>query len=197
MLAGGVCLACVPPLPNNSPGRAWPDSAPLSVVIYVCGVGSNAPSPELLRRDATKVHIILTDLWQGRCPASWTLLVVIIPFEPSSRPLHFYLFKGAALWREGPRSPYFTFFYQACLYVDGAVSFLVFPCKRKTGCPSNIWLDSLLESVYSLKACPALLPGAPILACPSDYLLRKGPILPDGVPGRPEAYRHAQTDGFC
>ena len=28
MLAGGVCLACVPPLPNNSPDRAWPDSAP-------------------------------------------------------------------------------------------------------------------------------------------------------------------------
>ena len=30
MLAGGVCLACVPPLPNlNSPDRVWPDSAPL------------------------------------------------------------------------------------------------------------------------------------------------------------------------
>ena len=28
MLAGGVCLACVPSLSNNSPGRAWPDSAP-------------------------------------------------------------------------------------------------------------------------------------------------------------------------
>ena len=28
MFAGGVCLACVPPLPNNSPDRAWPDSAP-------------------------------------------------------------------------------------------------------------------------------------------------------------------------
>ena len=27
MLASGVCLACVPPLPNNSPDRAWPDSA--------------------------------------------------------------------------------------------------------------------------------------------------------------------------
>ena len=26
MLAGGVCLACMPPLPNNSPDRAWPDS---------------------------------------------------------------------------------------------------------------------------------------------------------------------------
>ena len=125
MLSGGVCLACVPPLPNNSPDRAWPDSAPLSVAIYVCGVGGNAPSPEFFRRDATKVHIILTDLRQRRCPVSWTLLVVIIPCEPSPRSLQFYLYKGAALWREGLRSPYFTF-YQACLNVDGAVSFLVF-----------------------------------------------------------------------
>ena len=121
MLSGGVCLACVPPLPNNSPDRAWPDSTPLSVAIYVvCRVGSNAPSPEFLHRDATKVHII-----RRRCPVSWTLLVVIIPFEPSPRPLLFYLYKGVALWCEGPRSPYFTF-YQACLYVDGAVSSLVF-----------------------------------------------------------------------
>ena len=28
MLTGGVCLACVAPLPNNSPDRAWLDSAP-------------------------------------------------------------------------------------------------------------------------------------------------------------------------
>ena len=84
-----------------------------------------ALSPEFLRRDATKVHIILTDLRQRRCPISWTLLVVIIPFEPAPRPLQFYLYKGAALLREGPRSPYFTF-YQACLNVDGAVSSLVF-----------------------------------------------------------------------
>ena len=174
MLPGGVCLACVPPLPNNSPGRAWPDSAPLSVAIYVCGVGSNAPSSELLRRDSTKVHIILTDLRQRRCPVSWTLSVVIIPFEPSPRPLQFYLYEGAALWREGPR------------HLTSRSTRLVFTwmarcsCKRITGCPSHIWLDSLLESVYPFKACPALLPGALTHACPSDYLLRKGRTLPDG-----------------
>ena len=28
ILAGGVCLAYVLPLPNNSPDSAWPDSAP-------------------------------------------------------------------------------------------------------------------------------------------------------------------------
>ena len=27
MLVSGACLACVPPLPYNSPDRAWPDSA--------------------------------------------------------------------------------------------------------------------------------------------------------------------------
>ena len=149
--------------------------------IYVCGVGSNAPSPELLRRDATRVHIILADLRQKRCPVSWTLLVVIIPFEPSLRPLKFYLHKGAALWREGPRSRYFTF-YQACLYVDSAVSFLVFVLAENWMSFQHLARLSL-ESVCALKACPALSsrwPGALTHACPSDYLLRKGPTLPDG-----------------
>ena len=43
--------------------------------------------------------------------------------EPSPRPLQFYLYKGVAHRREGSPLAYFTF-YQACLYVGGAVSSL-------------------------------------------------------------------------
>ena len=53
-----------------------------------------------------------------------------------------------------------------------------FSCKRKTGCPSNIWLDCLLQSVCCLPASPALSSrwsGALTPACPSDNRLRKGP----------------------
>ena len=53
----------------------------LSACHLRCGVRSNAPSPELLRRDATRVHIILTNLRQRRCPVSWSLLVVTIPLN--------------------------------------------------------------------------------------------------------------------
>ena len=34
-----------------------------------------------LHKGATRVHIILTNLRQRRCPVSWTLLVVIIPLN--------------------------------------------------------------------------------------------------------------------
>ena len=68
MLAGGVCLACVPPLPNNSPDRAWPDSAPplgmLSTLVEWAVM-------RLLRSSFVEirpVHIILTNLRQRRCP---------------------------------------------------------------------------------------------------------------------------------
>ena len=44
-------------------------------------VGNNAPSPELLRRDATRVNIILTNLRLRRCPVPWTLSVVTIPLN--------------------------------------------------------------------------------------------------------------------
>ena len=193
MLSGGVCLACMPPLSNDSRDRVWPDSAPLSVAIYVCGVGSNAPSPEFLRRDATKVHIILTDLWQRRCPVSWTLLVVIIPFEPSPRPLQFYLYKGAALWHEGPRSPYFTF-YQACLYVDGAVSSLVFVYAENWMSFQHLARLSSSRSALLKPARHFLLDGP--VHCRMRFLRTtssgRGQLFPMEVSCRPEAYRHAQ-----
>ena len=149
--------------------------------IYAYGVGSNAPFPELLCRDATRVHIILTNLRQRRCPVSWTLLVAIIRFEPSPRPLQFYLFRVRPFGVRGhdhltPRSTRLAFTSVARCPPWSS-------CKRKTGCPSNIWLDSLLQSVCCLPASPTLSsrwPGALTLACPSDYRLRKGPILPDG-----------------
>ena len=77
MLAAGVCLACVPPLPNNSPDRAWPDSAvPLGMPFTLVEWGVMRLLLSSLRRDATRVHIILTNR-ERRCPVSWTLLVTI------------------------------------------------------------------------------------------------------------------------
>ena len=149
--------------------------------IYACGVGSNALSPELLCKDATRVHIILTNLRQRRCPVSWTLLMVTIPLNH-----HFGLFSFTCTrgWPIGVRAHH---------HLTSRSTRLTFTsvgrcppwssCKRKTGCPSNIWLDCLLQSVCSLPASLALSsrwPGALTLACPSDYRLRKGPILPDG-----------------
>ena len=48
---------------------------------YVCGVAVMRLLRSSLRRDATRVHIMFTDLRQRRHQASWTLLVVIIPFN--------------------------------------------------------------------------------------------------------------------
>ena len=54
MLAGGVCLACVPPLPNNSPDRAWPDLAPpLGMPSTLVEWGVMRLPLSSLRRDAT------------------------------------------------------------------------------------------------------------------------------------------------
>ena len=145
-------------------------------VIYAYGVGSNAPSPELLRRDATKVHIILTDR-QGRCPVSWTLLVVILPYEHHPGLCSF---TCSRVWPFGvrghdhltSRSTRLAFTWMARCPPWSSY-------KRKTGCPSNIWFDCLLQSVCCLPASPVLLSGALTLACPLDYLFRKGPLLPD------------------
>ncbi|CAM9101043.1 unnamed protein product, partial [Ascophyllum nodosum] len=94
--------------------------------------------------------------------------------EPSPRPLQFYLYKGVAHRREGSPSPYFTSTRLAFTSVARCPSWSSY--KRKTGCPSNIFLDCLLQSVCCLTASPALSsrwPGALTLACPSDYRLRK------------------------
>ena len=124
MLAGGVCLACVPPLPNNSPDRAWPDSAPpLGMPFTLVEWGVMRLLLSSLCRDATRVHIILTT--GKEMPRILDSVGGDHSFEPSPRPLQFYLYKGVAHRREGSPSPHFTF-YQACLYVGGAVSSLVF-----------------------------------------------------------------------
>ena len=126
MLAGGVCRACVPPLPIFQ--FAGPCMARLGTTsrhaTYARGVGVIRHLRNSLPRDATRIHIILANR-RRRYPVPWTLLLAIIPSNPSPQPRQFYLYKGAALLREGPRSPYFMF-YRACLYVDGTVSYLVF-----------------------------------------------------------------------
>ena len=48
---------------------------------YACGVGVMRLLRSVLRRDATRLPIIFTNLWQRRCPVYWTLLLVIIPLN--------------------------------------------------------------------------------------------------------------------
>ena len=83
MFAGVVYLACVPSLPNlNSPDHVWPDAATTSRLdTYACGEGVMRLLRSVSRRDATRVHIIFTNLWQRRCPVYLTLLVVTIPLN--------------------------------------------------------------------------------------------------------------------
>ena len=149
--------------------------------IYACGVGSNTPSPELLCRDATRVHIILTNLRERRCPVSRTLLLVTIPLNHHLGLFSFTSTKGRPI---GVRAHHqHTSRSTRLAFTSVARCPPWSSCKRKTGCPSNIWLDCLLQSVCCLTASLALSsrwPGALTLACPSDYRLRKGSILPDG-----------------
>ena len=124
MLAGGVCLACVPPLPNNSPDRAWPDSAPplgMPSTLVEWGVMRLLRSIFVeMRPESTSSSPIFGKEMPGMLDS-----VGDHSLEQSPRPLQFYLYKGVAHRREGSPSPYFTFC-QACLYVGGAVSSLVF-----------------------------------------------------------------------
>ena len=159
MLAAGVCLACVPPLPNNSLDRAWPDSAPpLGMPSTLVEWGVMRLLLSSLRRDATRVHIILTNR-EKRCPVAWTLLVTI----PLNHHLGLFSFTCTRGW---PIGPYFTF-YQAGLYTSVARCPPWSSCKRKTGCPSNIWLGCLLQSVCCLPASPALMARCTDTTCVS------------------------------
>ena len=92
---------------------------------YACGVGVMRLLLSSLRRDGARAHIILTFQSAEEMPGSLDYVGGPHFLEPSPRLLQFYLYKGAAHRREGSPSPYFTF-YQACLYVGGAVSSLVF-----------------------------------------------------------------------
>ena len=182
MLAGGVGLACVPPLPNNSPDRAWPESAPpLGMPSTLVEWGVMRLLLSFLRRDAARVHIILTYHRQRRCPVAWTLLVVTIPLNHHLGLFSFTCTRGRSM---GVRAHHHLTSRSTRLAFKSVARCSPWSsCKRKTGCSSNIWLDCLLQSVCCLPASPALSsrwPGALTLACPSDYRLRKGPILPDG-----------------
>ena len=102
MLGAGVCLACVPPLSNNSPDRAWPDSAPpLGMPSTLVEWGVMHLLLSSLRRDATRVHIILTNR-ERRCPVSWTLLVTI----PLNHHLGLFSFTCTRGWPIGVRAHY-------------------------------------------------------------------------------------------
>ena len=123
-------------------------------VIYTCGVGSNAPSPELIRRGATRVHIILTNLRQMKCPVSWTLLVVTIPLNHHLGLFKFTCTRGRPI---GVRAHHhLTYSSTRLAFTSVAWCSPWYSCKRKTGCPSNIWLECLSQSVCCLPASPAL-----------------------------------------
>ena len=180
MLAGGVCLACVPPLPNNSPDRAWPDSAPplgmLSTLVEWGVMRLLRSSFVEMRPEPTSSSPIF-----GKGDARYVDSVGDHSLEPSPRPLQFSCTRG---WPIGVRAHQHLTSRSTRLAFTSVVRCPPWSsCKRKTGCPSNIWLNCLLQSVCCLPASPALSsrwPGALTLACPSDYRLRKGPTLPDG-----------------
>ena len=164
MLAAGVCLACVPPLPNNSPDRAWPDSAPpLGMPSTLVEWGVMRLLLSSLRRDATRVHIILTNR-ERRCPVSWTLLVTI----PLNHHLGLFSFTCTRGWPIGVRAHhYLTSRSTRLAFTSVARCPPWSSCKRKTGCPSNIWLDCLLQLVCCLPASPALMARCTDTTCVS------------------------------
>ena len=138
MLAGGVCLACVPPLPNNSPDRTWPDSAPpLGMTSTLVEWGVMRLLLSSLRRDAARVYIILTYHRQRRCPVAWSLLVVTIPLNHHLGLFSFTCTRGRPI---GVRAHHhLTSRSTRLAFASVARCPPLSSCKRKTGCPSNIW----------------------------------------------------------
>ena len=117
---------------------------------YACGVGAMHRLRSFLRRDATRVHIILTNLRQKRYPVSWTLLVVIIPLNHHPGLCSFTCTRGRPFGVRGhdhltSRSTRRVFTWRAWCPTWSS-------CKRKTEYPGRL----SLESVCCLTACPTL-----------------------------------------
>ena len=138
------CRWCVPgvcatSLPNfNSPNRVWPDSAPpLSMTpTLACGVGVMHLLQSSLRRDATRVHIIFTNLQQRICPVYRTLLVVIILLNHN---LGLYSFTRTRPQLFGVRGHgHLTYMCTRRVFSWIARCPTWSSYKGKTGCPSNI-----------------------------------------------------------
>ena len=98
--------------------------------------GSNAPSPELLAQGCDQSPHHPHQSSAKEMPGILDSVGGDYSLEPSPRPLQFYLYKGMALWREGPLSPYFTCTRRALTWI--ARCFTWSSCKRKPGCPSDI-----------------------------------------------------------
>ena len=121
---------------------------------YACGVGVMRLLLSSLCRDAARVHIILAHHRQRRCPVAWTLLVVTIPLNHHLGLFSFTCTRGRPI---GVRAHHHLTSRSTRLAFTSVARCPPWSsCKRKTGCPSNIWLDCLLQSVCCLPASPAL-----------------------------------------
>ena len=97
---------------------------------YACGVGVMRLLLSFLRRDAARVHIILTYHRQRRCPVAWTLLVVTIPLNYHLGLFSFTCTRG---WPIGVRAHHH----------------LTYPCTRR----ALTWMDILL-TYHRQRRCP-------------------------------------------
>ena len=117
---------------------------------YACDVGVMRLLLSSLRRDATRVHFILIYHRQRRCPVAWTLLVVTIPLNHYLGLFSFTCTRGRPMGVRAHHHLTYPCTRRALTWTARWPSWS--SSKRKTGCPSNIWLaNSLLSRSALLK----------------------------------------------